>query len=364
VDQAIEWFNSDTSPTRQILEGPEGPRSPGQLLEDARKDAPLDRLLGDTADSRARALVDAQAVWLIRRMPVHDTKRHLDSAQQAGRAWATLIAADTRILPSHAVVNEVARRTDMPAHVAIDIVTKARSTRDAFDRATQLSPYDKAPDQVLIDDWHQLAACGAELPDAAKRAQDVLDLIVARTTGLHNYSWMSAEAQHAAQVYDCVIQAQPLLNDLAALIPHAEQPDAAGQQERLLSLDRSALSEAATAAARALAVQKWAHGGQDAGQTGRRALLAVGPSMRLLSRLNVAILALDPSGGPTAAMDLDTRRLSAIVERLRAISAAVHQADSAPTPPADRRPQQVQQHRYKPRWPGPGPGTGGPRPNM
>lgn len=356
VQQAIDWFSSDTTTTLQALRYPApGARSaPGALLAAARRDAEFDRLLPGSAVDRARSLKEAQAEWLIRRLP--DQERPLaDTAQQAGRAWGILITAKTRVLPTQDVVAEVVRRTGLAHSAADEIVFQARNTSAAYNRAEQLSPYDNAPDQALIDDWNQLVACGAELPDAATRAREVLELLTARTTGSHDHHWMGEAAQHAAQVYDNVIAAQPLLEPLAAHVPQAGQPNAAAAQARLINYDREGLDYAATAAARARAVQVWAERG------GVPKIMAAGPGMRTLVRLNRALLALDPSRRLTTVLDLDDHHFTEIARRLQEMSQASRLERAPDTAGHERGRRQAPQHGHHPPQPGPGPAAGGPR---
>lgn len=76
VQRAIDWFTRDTARSRQVIEGPDGPIAPGQLLASARYEAAFDSLLPGAAADHEQTLVQAQAAWLIRRMPSdHATTR-------------------------------------------------------------------------------------------------------------------------------------------------------------------------------------------------------------------------------------------------------------------------------------------------
>jgi hypothetical protein len=258
VQNAIDWFSTDRSNFRHAVEHPDGAISPGHLLGLARFGVQFTRMLNGSVTDQAQGLIQAQAEWLIHRLPSDHNPLSLDSAQQAGRAWGILIATDTEVLPDHHVLNEVADRTGISRRAAAEIRTQAHRTNAAYNRADLLIPYDDASDDVLINDWNRLVACGPELPEVAERAKDVLELLTARITGADDHEWMEAAAQHAAQVYASVIRAQPLLASTAAMIPHRDQLDSSAKQARLVQLHRQGhLSEAATAAARARAVQEW-----------------------------------------------------------------------------------------------------------
>ncbi|MEU6070529.1 hypothetical protein ABZ864_40345 [Streptomyces sp. NPDC047082] len=300
VERAIDWFTHDTESTRQTLDGPNGPISPGALLAAAHDKTRFDLLLPGTQENPAQALIRAQAEWLIRRMPSDHDPPDADSAQQAGRAWGALITPHDEDSPTRDVITEVARRTGMSGRSAGEIIVQARAVSAAYDRADRLTPYDHAPAQDLVEDWHRLVACGPELPEAAAHAQDVLDLLAARltTTG---HDWMAAAAQQAAQLYDSVIQVQPLLASMDSLIPKQDAPDADAGQQRLLELyQQGALTTAATAAARARAVQEWANRDGQPGTTRTRRLEAAGPGLRTLLGLNRALAELDAVGDPSS----------------------------------------------------------------
>lgn len=366
VQNAIEWFTTDRSRTRQAIEHPDGPIAPGRLLDWARFDAQVNQLLDGTAAEQAQALVRAQADWLIRWMPSDHHPLSLDSAQQAGRAWAILITADTHTLPDQHVLTEVAARTGISGRVAHEIHELARITRAAYNRADLLIPYDDAKDQVLVDDWNRLAACGPELPESAERAQDILELLTARVTGTDDHGWMNAAAQHAAQVYASVIRAQPLLAAVAAVIPRQGQPDIAADQARLVEIaEQGHLSTAATAAARAQAVQEWADLNRTAQPDRTRIVEAAAPGTRTLLHLNKTLAALDPTHGQAAFTALDPPRIAQIVEAIRQLSTRMSTAQHTQSLPAteQHRTPQRPQHQ-QPSTPGQNPGgaTPGPTP--
>lgn len=360
VQRAIAWLSEDQSRTRQSIEQQNGPIAPGNLLESARFDVQVDRLLTGAGTDQAHALVRAQAGWLIRRMPPEDNPPSLDSAQQAGRAWGLLIAADTHVMPDQEVLTEVSRRTGISVRAADEILAQANSVMAAFTRADLLIPYDDAKNAVLIGDWNQLAACGPELPEAAERAQDVLELLTARVTG-EDYSWMDPTAQRAAQVYDSVMQAQPLLASVAALIPNRDQPDAAAEQARLVELDEQGLLiTAATAAARARAVQEWAESNKGTEPDRTRKLEAAAPGARTLVRLNESLVDLDPDGQPSFTA-LDPERVAQIVEAIGRLSAEVRSAfRTASTLPAATVEHRIPQQHQHPPSTGQSPGGAGP----
>lgn len=317
--KAIEWFTADHSDTHQAIQHPGGPITPGRLLDLARSDIQANRRQDKGVADRAQALVQAQAEWLIRRMPSDHTPLSLDSAQQAGRAWGVLITADTGILPDQAVLTEVAARTGITRRAADEIQHQARTTGNAYNRADLLFPYDDAPEAVLVADWNLLAAAGPELPEAAERAQDVLELLTARASGPADNAWMDAAAQHAAQVYDIVIRAQPLLATVAAAIPRQSQPNAAADQERLIELEQQGhLTTAATAAARVRAVQEWA---ATTPPNRTRVVEAAAPGTRTILALNTALAALDPNPGQSAFTILDPHRIAQLVAAVGQMSA-------------------------------------------
>ena len=365
VHNAIEWFTEDRSHTRQTIEQSDGPIDAGQLLGSARFDVQVNRLLDGQSAEQAQALVRAQAEWLIRWMPSDHHPLSLDSAQQAGRAWGILITSGTEALPDQNVLTEIAARTGISIRAADEIRSQARSTGTAHNRANLLIPYDDAPDEVLIGDWNRLAACGPELPEAAERAQDVLELLTARVTGTEDHDWMDAAAQHAAQVYASVIRAQPLLASVAAVIPSRDQPDSEGDQARLVKLAQQGhLTIAATAAARARAVQEWAGPGGATTPDRTRTVEAAGPGMRTLVQLNETLAALDPDRGPSTFTALDPQRVAQVIEAIRQLSTkmttVLRTASTLPATsgeqPTPQRPQQ--QH---PPTPGESPGGNTPR---
>ncbi|MFJ9580662.1 hypothetical protein ACIRQF_30265 [Streptomyces sp. NPDC101191] len=366
IQNAIEWFSSDRSRTRQTIEHPDGPIAPGKLLDSARFDVQVNRLLdGETAE-QAKDLVRAQAEWLIRWMPRDHQPLSLDSAQQAGRAWGILITSDTDTLPDQDVLTELAARTGISRRAADEIRNQARRTSAAYNRADLLSPYDSAPEEVLIGDWNQLAACGTELPEAAERAQDVLELFTARVTGAEEHDWMHAAAQHAAQVYASVIRAQPLLATVAAVIPNRNQPDAADDQARLVELAQQGhLTTAATAAARARAVQEWVGRESEAAPDRTRTVEAAAPGTRTLLHLNKTLAALDPRRGPSTFPPMDPQRIAQVVEAIGQLSTrmstVLRPAGTLPATPGEHATLQRPQHQQHPPTPGQSPGGNTPR---
>jgi hypothetical protein len=366
VQNAIEWFTTDRSRTRQSIEHPDGPIAPGKLLTSARFDVQVNRLLNRETAEQAQGLIHAQAEWLIRWMPRDHRPLSLDSAQQAGRAWGILITSDIEAaLPDQDVLTEVAARTGISRRAADEIRSQAHSTGAAYNRADLLIPYDNAPDEVLTGDWNRLAACGPELPEAVERAQDVLELFTARVTGADDHDWMDAAAQHAAQVYASVIRAQPLLASVAAVIPSQNQPDAAADQARLVELAQQGhLTSAATAAARALAVQEWADRDSEASPDRTRTVEAAAPATRTLIQLNETLAALDPGRGPSAFDALDPQRIAQVIKAIDQLSSrmsTVLRATSAlPATTGEHPAPQRSQHQHSP-TPGESPGGSTPR---
>ncbi|MGW3928706.1 hypothetical protein ACWECC_11450 [Streptomyces microflavus] len=365
VQNAIEWFTTDRSPTRQAIDHPDGPVAPGKLLASAHFDIQVYRLLNGAPAEQAQTLVRAQAEWLIRRMPSAHAPLSLDSAQQAGRAWGVLITADTEVLPAQDVLTEVAARTGISWRATDEIRSEARSASAAYNRADLLFPYDDATEEILIGDWNRLVACGPELPEAIERAQDVLELLTARVTGAEDHDWMAAAAQQAAQVYASVIRAQPLLASVAAVIPSRDQPDAEGDQARLVELDQQGhLTTAATAAARARAVQEWASPDSAIAPDRTRTVEAAAPGTRTLLSLNETLAALDPVHGPSAFTALDPQRVAQIVEAFGQLStkmrAILRTASMLPATRGEQPAPQRLQHQHPPN-PGQSPGGSTPR---
>ncbi|MFD6329167.1 hypothetical protein ACFWGI_06260 [Streptomyces niveus] len=367
VSHAIEWFTTDRSSTYQAIEHRDGPISPSQLLSSARFDEEFNPLRDETAADQSQALVHAQAGWLIRWMPSDHDPPSLDSAQQAGRAWGVLITAnDSHTLPDLDVLIEVATRTGISLPVAREINETARITRAAYNRADLLFPYDDAEDQVLVDDWNRLAACGPELPEAAKRAQDVLELLTARVTGIDDHDWMYAAAQQAAQVHASAIRAQPLLDAAAAVIPRQGQPGIAADQARLVEIvEQGRLTMAATAAARAQAVQEWANLNRSAEPDRTRIVGAAASSVRTILNLNKTLAALDPVDGQAAFTTVDLQRIAQIVDAIGQLSirmnTVLRTASSPTTTTGHHRTSPGSQHQHPP-MPGQSPGGATPRP--
>ncbi|MFF8618625.1 hypothetical protein [Streptomyces sp. NPDC015350] len=351
IHNAIAWFTQDHSRTRQSIEHPDGAIVPGQLLESAIFDLQINGLLDGRVSEQAQALVHAQAEWLIRQMPGSHQPLSLDSAQQAGRAWGILITSDTDVLPDRDVLAEVSARTGISKRAAEEISRQARSTSAAYNQADLLIPYDNAADEALIGDWNRLAACGPELPEAAERAQDVLELLTARVTGTNDHGWMEATAQHAAQVYASVIRAQPLLATLGAVVPRRSHPDAAADQARLVELAQQGnLATTATAAARAWAVQEWAGLDGAAAPDRIRTVEAAAPGARTLRELNETLATLNLSLGPAAFTALDPQRVAQVVAAIGQLAArmrtVLRTASTLPSTsheqPSRQRPQNQQ----------------------
>ncbi|MFF7953929.1 hypothetical protein [Streptomyces griseorubiginosus] len=365
VQNAIAWFNEDQSRTRQSIEHLDGAIAPGELLELARFDVQVSGLLDGRGAEQAQALVHAQAEWLIRRMPSDHHPLSLDSAQQAGRAWGILITSETAVLPDQDVLTEVSTRTGISLRAAEEIRGQARSSSAAYNRADLLIPYDTAPDEVLIGDWNRLAACGPELPEAAERTQDVLELLTARVTGTADHDWMHAAAQHAAQVYASVIRAQPLLASVAAVIPSRSLPNAEADQMRLVELaEQGHLATAATAAARARAVQEWASPDGAATPDRTRTVEAAAPGTRTLLALNQTLATLDTAQGLSGFTALDPQRVAQVVEAIGQLSAnmstVLGRASIRPAASREQPTSQRPQHQQPP-TPGQSPGGSTPR---
>ncbi|MEU9421000.1 hypothetical protein [Streptomyces sp. NPDC048272] len=355
VQDAIDWFNRDTTNTPQDIPRDAGPIAPGNLLTEAHRQAAFDDLLAPSA-SRLPELVHAQATWLVRHMPRDHDPRALDSAQQAGRAWGILItAATTDVFPSQQVITEVARQTRISLRTANEIPEQALHASAAFNRADLLIPYDHAPDAVLVEDWNRLAACGPELPRAAARAADVLDLIAARIAG-NDHDWMPTSAQQAAQLYDSVTRVQPLLAELTPLVPERGQSHADAAQERLLVLEQQGvLAAAATAAARARAVQQWAQQPAEPQLMRMRTVEAAGPGTRTLLAVNRVLAQADPGYRTSALVDIDPDRLAEIIQLIGQATARV---------PRPQRPQPGKQQQGQHHQPGGHSGPGGSTPRI
>ncbi|MEU3640947.1 hypothetical protein AB0H23_32580 [Streptomyces albogriseolus] len=364
VHDAIEWFTHDHSRTRQSIERPDGAIAPGRLLESALFDVQVHGLLDGRVSEQVQTLVHAQAEWLIRQMPSHHQPLSLDSAQQAGRAWGVLITSDTDVLPDQNVLAVVRARTHISLRAAEEIRHQARSTSAAYNRADLLM-YDSAPNEVLIADWNRLAACGPELPEAAERTQDLLELLTARITGTDDHNWMKTTAQHAAQVYDSVIRAQPLLAVVAAVIPRRTHPDAEAGQARLVELAQQGhLATAATAAARARAVQEWGRP-EGTARPGRiRTVEAGAPGARTLRELNETLASLDPALASSTFTRLDPQRVAEVVAAIGQLSdnmrAVLHTA-SAPSLPSREQPTPQRPQHQQPPTHIQNPGDGTPR---
>ncbi|MFI9771842.1 hypothetical protein ACIHJG_34000 [Streptomyces sp. NPDC052415] len=262
-------------------------------------------------------------------------------------------------------MTEVAARTGISLRAVHEIRNQALRTSAAYNRADLLFPYDDAPEEVLIADWNRLAACGPELPQSAERAQDVLGLLTARVAGTEDHNWMYATAQHAAQVYASVIRAQPLLTSVAAVIPNRTHPGADADQARLVELaQRGHLTTAATAAARAQAVQEWATPDTTAKPDRTRTVEAAAPATRTLLLLNQALATLDPAQGPSAFTGLDPQRVAQVVEAIGQLSAkmttVLRTASTLPTASREQSTPQRPQHQQPPA-PGQNPGGTTPR---
>lgn len=298
-------------------------------------------------------------------MPSDHQPLSLDSAQQAGRAWGVLITCDTEALPDQDVLTEVAARTGISMRAAHEIRSQSLRISAAYNRADLVTPYDDAPEEVLIADWNRLAACGPELPEAADRAQDVLELLTARVARTEDHDWMDATAQHAAQVYASVIRAQPLLASAAAVIPSQTHPDAEADQARLVELAQQGhLATAATAAARARAVQEWATPDTAATPDRTRTVEAAAPGTRTLLVLNQTLATLNPAQGPSAFTALDPQRVAQVVEAIGQLSAemitVLRMASTLAEVSREQSTPQRPQHQQQP-TPGQSPGGTTPR---
>ncbi|WP_250293579.1 hypothetical protein [Streptomyces atroolivaceus] len=208
-------------------------------------------------------------------------------------------------------------------------------------------------------------ACGPELPEAAERAQDVLELLTARVAGTEDHGWMDAAAQHAAQVYASVIRAHPLLASAAAVIPSRTHPDAEADQSRLVDFAQQGhLATAATAAARARAVQDWATPGSTATPDRSRTVEAAAPGTRTPLVLNQTLATLDPAQGPSAFTALDPQRVAQLVEAIGQLSAkmttVLRPSSTLPAASREQPTPQRPQHQQPPA-PGQSPGGTGPR---
>jgi len=366
IQAAITWFSTDTTDTRQALRRPGRPKpaDPGTLLEEASYDLQFDRLL--PGEGREGELVEAQATWLIRRLPPQHRRLSLDSAQQAGRAWGVLITADVpKALPSQPVLTSLARRTGMSMRAAVEIVEQARDTGAAYNRADLLKPYDHAPDEVLMGDWNRLVACGPELPQAADLARDLIELLASRTTGTDDHSWMNPDAREVAHLFATIARSQYLLRSLPGMVPGHGAPDAESGQDRLVALQRQegALAAAVTAAARAQAVLDWVEVASTPDVIRSHALEAAGPAMRTIIDLNNALDVLAPQDHPGAPV-FGPQHVAQVVEAVDRLAARAPEGLRLPDPlpPAAQRPgphRYDTERRHQP--PSPGAGGGAPR---
>ncbi|WP_327411241.1 hypothetical protein OG458_41635 (plasmid) [Streptomyces sp. NBC_01281] len=369
IQRAIDWFATDRSPTRQTIPHHDGPITPDQLLGQARFDIQVNSMLSGQATTQAQQLVRAQADWLIQHMPSDHNPPSLDSAQQAGRAWGILITTGSGTQPEQDVLTEVAAQTGISPRVAQEIREQARSTDAAYNRADRLAPYDDAADELLIGDWNTLVACGPDLPEASERAREVLDLLTARMSSAEEHAWMGPAAQQAAQIHASVIRAQPLLASIATTIPRSNQSGVAEGLERLIDLDKQGhLTAAATAAARARAVQEWAEPGAAAagtttpGADRTRILDAAAPAVRTLRHLNTTLAALHPLLGQSHLSAFDPQGIERIVVAIGELSARVTSTLRPKNSRATTRHPEPTHRHHQQQLPEPGPSSGGPSP--
>jgi hypothetical protein len=192
----------------------------------------------------------------------------------------------------------------------------------------------------------------------------VLELLTARA-GIEDHDWMETAAQHAAHVYASVIRAQPLLASVAAVIPSRTHPDAEADQARLIELAQQGhLAAAATAAARARAVQEWATPDSAATPDRTRTVEAAAPGTRTLLVLNQTLATLDPAQGPSAFTALDPQRVAQVVEAIGQLSAkmttVLRMASTSPAASREQSTPQRPQHQQPP-TPGQSPGGTTPR---
>ncbi|WP_326581735.1 hypothetical protein OIE69_44005 (plasmid) [Actinacidiphila glaucinigra] len=280
VDAAIRWFAADTTHTRQALDhaGSTTPLAPGKLLQEARHDLHFEALLPDS--SRVAQLAEAQATWLINRFPRGHARVSIDSAQQAGRAWGVLIAADAGCFPGNDVLAAVIRRTGLPAHAAAEITAQARATSMAYNRADLDLRADHVHNEVLAADWQQMAACGLELPEAADKALQLLELLGARESQQPQFRWLTPAVDRVARVLHAAARAQPLLVSLTRMLPTGNSSvEKARQAEMVKAYEMGLIELSLTAAARAHAVNEWA---KSAPGLRAHALSSAGPRMRTL----------------------------------------------------------------------------------
>ncbi|MER5890606.1 hypothetical protein ABT160_42840 [Streptomyces sp. NPDC001941] len=323
VRVAIEWFTSDRTTTRQAIDLPDGPTAPGRLLEIARFQAQANDLMNTGDQEQERTLTQAQAHWIIRQMPAGPQPISIDSAQQAGRAWGVLIAADSQVWPDAHVLAAVSALTGLTQRACDEIRYQAQRICGAHARADLLVPYDNAPDQHLIRDWNDLAACGPELSEAATLSQEVLELLTARVSGNEEYDWMDVTAQQTAQVHATICRAQPLLSPVAALIPNSSREDPEAGIRRLRELtEQGHLATATTLATRAAALEEWTGPPRGPNADRTRIVEAAAARVRMLHQLNESLAALDLDPPPSHSA-LDARSLAELAQAFGELSVSL-----------------------------------------
>ncbi|WP_371591225.1 hypothetical protein [Streptomyces sp. NBC_00470] len=290
----------------------------------------------------------------------------LDSAQQAGRAWGVLIAADHFVLPDPDALAAVIDRDGISPTAARELRDQAELTGTALQRAHELSPYDGAPESLLVADWRQLAACGPELPDAATAAYEVLEQLAARTVSDDDHAWMdSSHARDTARLVAALAGTDPLLAPLTQLLTSPEQPYPDVRQARLREPDlRHRVMLAATAYARVHSVltSPTRAGGHPIGDR-RTAVEIAAPAVRTLQGFNAALSTLTTDqGAAPAEMELDHSQLRSLVrkftdlaEAVRSLSHGANATQRSQAGPAEHRPGQhpAQDATTRPRRPAP-----------
>ncbi|MET8676100.1 hypothetical protein ABZW18_00460 [Streptomyces sp. NPDC004647] len=374
VQAAIRWFDSDTAPTPQVSRrGIREPRAPGTLLSTARAALELDQLRPGAGHQRHgsaeedAALVQAQVNWLIRRLPAEHHPTALDSAQQVGRAWGVLIGGATSmtgeagILPTDQVLAAFRHSTNLTLEAAEELVFQARETAKAFNRADALAPYDHTSQERLIVDWHRLAACGPELPDAARLAEDVLELLEARASATIQRDWMTPSEQFVADRYETLARLNTTLEPLARLLPAAPSPASTAILVQLAAPPRQdELTEAATAAARARAVADWFNRKGAAEPSRPHIVEAVVPRMRTITNLSIALDHLLHPGRPTGPDPLASPRVTEVLRRLTALPVPEIRLPQPPSTGRHPTPGHTDQHQHPPSTGPSGPPLPGP----
>lgn len=148
------------------------------------------------------------------------------------------------------------------------------------------------------------------------------------------------------------------------MIPGRAHPDAEADQARLVELAQQGhLATAATAAARARAVQEWAIPDSAATPDRTRTVEAAAPGTRTMLVLNQTLATLDPAQHPSAFTALDPQRVAQVVEAIGQLSAKMSTAlRTASTLPAASRQQSTPQRPQHQQPPAPGQSPGGTTP--